>query len=257
TGSPARVSMRRAPGRRRPPGAVQSPSDDSAGAVGPSAGDSMSYRLGVDVGGTFTDLVLVGPDGRALTRKVLSSTGDYAEAIVCGASELMAAAGIGAADLGELIHGTTVATNAILERRGARTGLLTTAGFRDLLEIGRLRLARLYDLDFERSAPLVPRRWRLEVGERMSHAGAVIAPLDTTGASAAIDRLLAEGVESIAVCFLHSYANAAHEQAVGALVRERAPGVALTLSCEILPEMREFERTSTTVTNAYVMPVMA
>src|SRR6185436_16554666 len=95
TGSPARVSMRRAPGRRRPPGAVQSPSDDSAGAVGPSAGDSMSYRLGVDVGGTFTDLVLVGPDGRALTRKVLSSTGDYAEAIVRGASELMTAAGIG------------------------------------------------------------------------------------------------------------------------------------------------------------------
>ncbi len=131
----------------------------------------MTYRLGVDVGGTFTDLVLVGPDGRALTRKVLSSTGDYAEAIVRGASELMAAAGIGAADLGELIHGTTVATNAILERRGARTGLLTTAGFRDLLEIGRLRLARLYDIDFERPAPLVPRRWRREVTERLGPGG--------------------------------------------------------------------------------------
>jgi N-methylhydantoinase A len=217
----------------------------------------MSYRLGVDVGGTFTDLVLAAPDGRALTRKILSSAANYAEAIIEGTAALLAEAKLDPGVVAEIIHGTTVATNAILERRGARTGLLTTAGFRDLLEIGRLRLARLYDLDFERSAPLVPRRWRLEVGERMSHAGAVIAPLDTASASVAIDRLLAEGVESIAVCFLHSYANAAHEQAVGALVRERAPGVAMTLSCEILPEMREFERTSTTVTNAYVMPVMA
>jgi N-methylhydantoinase A len=116
----------------------------------------MSHRLGVDVGGTFTDLVLVGPDGRALTRKVLSSTADYAEAIVDGARELMGAAGIAPGDVDELLHGTTVATNAILERRGARTGLLTTAGFRDLLEIGRLRLARLYDIDFDgrpRSCP--------------------------------------------------------------------------------------------------------
>ena len=155
----------------------------------------MSYRLGVDVGGTFTDLVLVGPDGRALTRKVLSSTGDYAEAIVRGASELMAAAGIGAADLGELIHGTTVATNAILERRGARTGLLTTAGFRDLLEIGRLRLARLYDIDFERPAPLVPRRWRREVLERLGPGGEVLMPLDAASVRAAVQLLTREGVE--------------------------------------------------------------
>ena len=215
------------------------------------------HRLGVDVGGTFTDLVLAAPDGRALTRKVLSSAANYAEAIIEGAAALLAEASLEPDAVAEVIHGTTVATNAILERRGARTGLLTTAGFRDLLEIGRLRLSRLYDLDFERAAPLVSRRLRLEVGERMSHAGAVIAPLDGTSATAAIDQLVAEGVESIAVCFLHAYANAAHEQAVGALVRERAPGVALTLSCEILPEMREFERTSTTVTNAYVMPVMA
>lgn len=215
------------------------------------------YRLGVDVGGTFTDLVLAAADGRARTRKVLSSSANYAEAIVAGARALLGEAGLGADAVDEIIHGTTVATNAILERRGARTGLLTTEGFRDLLEIGRLRLARLYDLDYERPTPLVPRRWRLEVGERMNHAGAVVTALDKVSARVAIDRLLAEGVESIAVCFLHAYANAAHEQAVGALVRERAPGVALTLSSEILPEMREFERTSTTVTNAYVMPVMA
>ena len=144
----------------------------------------MTHRLGVDVGGTFTDLVLVGPDGRALTRKVLSSTGNYAEAIVQGARELMAAAGIGAADVGELIHGTTVATNAILERRGARTGLLTTAGFRDLLEIGRLRLARLYDIDFERPAPLVPRRWRREITERLGPGAEVLTPLDPASVAA-------------------------------------------------------------------------
>ena len=172
------------------------------------------YRLGVDVGGTFTDLVLAAPDGRARTRKILSSAANYAEAIIEGAAALLAEASLEPGAVAEIIHGTTVATNAILERRGARTGLLTTAGFRDLLEIGRLRLARLYDLDFERSAPLVPRRWRLEVGERMSHAGAVIAPLDPTSASVAIDRLLAEGVESIAVCFLHSYASASRRPSV-------------------------------------------
>src|SRR5262245_301189 len=215
------------------------------------------YRLGVDVGGTFTDVVLLAPDGGALTRKVLSTTANYADAIIEGAGALLAEAHVSPSAVSEVIHGTTVATNAILERRGARTGLLTTAGFRDLLEIGRLRLSRLYDLDFERPAPLVPRRWRLEVTERMSHAGAVIAPLDTASAAAAVDRLRDEGVESIAVCFLHAYADPAHEQAVGAIVRERAPGAAMTLSSAILPEMREFERTSTAVTNAYVMPVMA
>ncbi len=216
----------------------------------------MIYRLGVDVGGTFTDLVLVSPDGVTRTRKVLSTTANYAEAIVTGVRELALQAGIAARDIGEIIHGTTVATNAILERRGARAGLLTTDGFRDLLEIGRLRLSRLYDLDFERPAPLVPRRWRREIRERMNHRGEVVTPLDRESAAAAIDRLLADGVESIAVCFLHAYANSAHEAQVGAIIRERAPGMALTLSSEILPEMREFERTSTAVTNAYVMPVM-
>ncbi len=219
--------------------------------------EAKSYRLGVDVGGTFTDLVLVAPDGRALTRKVLSTSANYAEAIISGTTALLAAAGLSPSVVGDVIHGTTVATNAILERRGARTGLITTAGFRDLLEIGRLRLARLYDLDFERPAPLVPRRLRLEVVERMSHVGEVITALDRSSVEMAIDRLAGEGIESVAVCLLHAYANSSHEQAIGAIVRERAPGLALTLSSDILPEMREFERTSTAVTNAYVMPVMA
>ena len=130
--------------------------------------EAKSYRLGVDVGGTFTDLVLVAPDGRALTRKVLSTTANYAEAIITGTTALLADAGLSPSVVGDVIHGTTVATNAILERRGARTGLITTAGFRDLLEIGRLRLARLYDLDFERPAPLVSRRLRLDVGDLVS-----------------------------------------------------------------------------------------
>src|SRR2546427_12211965 len=219
--------------------------------------EAKSYRLGVDVGGTFTDLVLVAPEGRALTRKVLSTTANYAEAIISGTTALLADAGLSPSVVGDVMHGTTVATNAILERRGARTGLITTAGFRDLLEIGRLRLARLYDLDFERPAPLVSRRLRLEVGERMSHVGEVVTALDRESVEQAVDRLAGDGVESIAVCLLHAYANPAHEQAVGAIVRARAPGLALTLSSDILPEMREFERTSTAVTNAYVMPVMA
>src|SRR5215831_9012667 len=219
--------------------------------------EARSYRLGVDVGGTFTDLVLIAPDGGALTRKVLSTTANYAEAIIAGTTALLTDAGLPPSAVGDVIHGTTVATNAILERRGARTGLITTAGFRDLLEIGRLRLARLYDLDFERPIPLVPRRVRLEVTERMNHRGTVVTALDRRSVESAVDRLVGEGVESIAVCLLHAYANSSHEQAVGAIVRERAPSVALTLSSDILAEMREFERTSTTVTNAYVMPVMA
>ena len=148
----------------------------------------MTYRLGVDVGGTFTDLVLVSSDGTARTCKVLSSTADYAEAIVAGARTLLEQAGAAAADVSEIIHGTTVATNAILERRGAATGLLTTEGFRDLLEIGRLRLARLYDMNFERPAPLVRRRWRCEVRERMNHRGEVLTPLDLSTVHAALDR---------------------------------------------------------------------
>src|SRR6187431_3274749 len=216
----------------------------------------MSYRLGVDVGGTFTDLVLAAPDGRALTRKVLSSAANYAEAIIEGAAALLAEAKLEPGAVAEIIHGTTVATNAILERRGARTGLLTTAGFRDVLEIGRLRLARLYDLDFERPRPLVPRRWRRPVVERMDHRGEVLVPLDPQSVHDALDLLLAEGVRSIAISLIHAYADGRHEQAVAAIVRERAPDVAVTLSSDLLPEVREFERTSTTVTNAYVLPVM-
>jgi len=156
----------------------------------------------------------------------------------------------------ELIHGTTIATNAIIERRGARTGLVTTEGFRDLLEIGRLRLMRLYDMDQELPAPLVRRRWRFEVAERLDHRGEVIHPLDQDSLVRVIAGIAAENLETVAVCLIHAYANPKHEQAVAASIRERLPKLYLTLSSEVLPEIREFERTSTTVANAYVMPVL-
>src|SRR5215470_10380843 len=213
-------------------------------------------RLGVDVGGTFTDLVLVTQDGRLVTRKVLSTSSNYAEAIFAGIGDVLQEAGIAGGNVNELIHGTTVATNAVIERRGARTGLVTTEGFRDLLEIGRLRLMRLYDMDQERPEPLVRRRWRFEVAERLDHRGEVIRPLDRDTLEQAIAGIAAEDLEAVAVCLIHAYANPKHEQAVAASIRERLPRVYLTLSSEVLPEIREFERTSTTVANAYVIPLL-
>ena len=213
-------------------------------------------RLGVDVGGTFTDLVLATEDGRIASRKVLSTSGNYAEAILRGIRDVLAEAGIAGDRVEELIHGTTVATNAIIERRGARTGLVTTEGFRDLLEIGRLRLMRLYDMDQERPAPLVRRRRRFEVAERLDHRGEVIRPLDRDSLAQAIAGIAAESIQSVAVCLIHGYANPAHERAVAAAIRERLPEIYLTVSSEVLPEIREFERTSTTVANAYVMPIL-
>ena len=170
-------------------------------------------RLGVDVGGTFTDLVLLTPDGSLVTRKVLSTSGNYAEAIFAGIADVLHEASVAGGDVKELIHGTTVATNAIIERRGARTGLVTTEGFRDLLEIGRLRLMRLYDMDQERPAPLVRRRWRFEVAERLDHHGEVIHPLDRDTAERAIAGIASENLEAVAVCLIHAYANPKHEQA--------------------------------------------
>jgi N-methylhydantoinase A len=213
-------------------------------------------RLGIDVGGTFTDLVLLTGDGRLVTRKILSTSGNYADAIFAGIADVLQQAGIVGGNIKELIHGTTVATNAIIERRGARTGLVTTEGFRDLLEIGRLRLMRLYDMDQERPAPLVRRRWRFEVAERLDHRGEVIQPLDRDTLERAIAAIAAENLESVAVCLIHAYANPKHEEAIAASIRERLPELYLTLSSEVLPEIREFERTSTTVVNAYVMPVL-
>ena len=216
---------------------------------------SATWRVGVDVGGTFTDVVLAGPGG-VVVEKLPSTPRNFAEATAEGVFAALRRAGAPPADLAELVHGTTVATNAILEQRGARTGLLTTGGFRDLLEIRRLRLPRLYDPLWVKPPPLVERALRFEVDERVEHTGAVLRPLDEASVRAAVERLLAERVEAVAVCLLHSYRNPAHERRCGEIVRAMAPDLFLSLSSEVLPQIREYERTSTTVINAYVGPVI-
>ena len=213
-------------------------------------------RVGVDIGGTFTDIVCLGDDGRIHVKKVSSSPDDYARAIIEGIRELFRETGLGAPDVAEVLHGTTVASNAILERRGAKTGLITSRGFRDVLEIRRLRMPRLYDLAWEKPPPLVERALRAEVTGRISAAGAVQVPLDAAEVERVLDGLLAEGIEALAVCLLNAYASPAHEQAVSAVVARRAPHLALSVSAEVLPEIKEYERTSTTVVNAYIMPVV-
>ncbi|MFO1349431.1 MAG: hydantoinase/oxoprolinase family protein [Gammaproteobacteria bacterium] len=215
------------------------------------------FRIGVDIGGTFTDIVLLAADGRLHTKKISSSVRNYAQAIVEGLRQLFAETGLAGRDIEEIRHGTTVASNAILELKGAKTGLITTQGFRDVLEIRTLRMPRLYDLAWEKPPPLVERRWRVTVSERIDARGQVQIALDPQDAERAVDKLLAEGVEAIAVCLLHSYANPVHELLVKEAVQRRAPGMPCSISFEVLPEIKEYERTSTTVVNAYVLPVVA
>jgi N-methylhydantoinase A len=215
-------------------------------------------RLGVDIGGTFTDLVWVDDvTGEVRVGKLLTTPKDPAQAVEHGVLRLLDEAGAHPSGVRSLIHGTTLATNALIERKGARTGLLTTAGFRDALEIGREGRYDMYDLFIDPPAPLVPRHLRLEVPERLGADGGVIRPLDPAGARAAIAALRAEGVEAIAISLLHAYRNPAHEEALARLVAEEAPGVPVSCSSEVVPEIREYERTSTTVANVYVMPLMS
>lgn len=218
--------------------------------------DRMRYRVGIDIGGTFSDLVLMDEDGRVSILKVSSVPDQVISGLVDGLRQLQEQAGLAPADALAVVHGTTVATNAILEYRGARTGLIATRGFRDILEIRRLRVGRLYDLSWEKPKPLVPRRLRREVTERLDVSGAVVTPLEVGEAERVVDGLLADGVEALAVVLLHAYANGEHERRIGELVARRAPGCFLSLSHEVLPEIGEYERTSTTVVNAYVGPVV-
>ncbi len=211
-------------------------------------------RIGVDIGGTFTDLVCQSSTGATVTRKVASTTHDYSIGIVRAMEGALDELGLGPVSVTEVIHGTTVATNAILEGRGARTALITTAGFRDVLELQRIRIPELYNLFYERPKPLVPRRLRFEVAERMGPAGAVWEPLDGESVRAAAERVARADVEAVAICLLHSYADPSHEQAVADAVRGALPDVFVTCSTEVLNELREYERMSTTVINAYVGP---
>ena len=214
------------------------------------------FRVGIDIGGTFTDIVLMGADGRLITRKVSTTADDYVRAITRGLEDAFAESGLSPSSVVEVVHGTTVATNAILEHRGARTGLITTKGFRDILEIRRLRMPRLYDISWEKPQPLVERYLRLEVDERVDHRGQVLRCLDPEEVRQVVGELLERGVESVAVCLLHSYANPYHEREVGRVLQEIAPDLPFSLSVDVLPEIKEYERTSTTVINAYVMPVI-
>jgi N-methylhydantoinase A len=218
---------------------------------------TVTWRVGVDIGGTFTDIVLAGSDGTVHTKKISSSVGDYARAIVEGLAALFAETGIAGSAIEEIRHGTTVASNAILEHKGARTGLITTRGFRDVLEIRTLRMPRLYDIAWEKPPPLVERRLRRVVDERIDAHGRIERPLDPAEAEAVVRGLLAEGVEAIAICLIHAYANTAHEAMLAGIVRRLAPDLPLSVSSEVLPEIKEYERTSTTVINAYVMPIVA
>lgn len=213
---------------------------------------SDSARIGVDVGGTFTDIILHAPDGRTRVRKVLSTPPAYDIAVV----EAVSALAVDAAAVDAVVHGTTVATNAVLEHRGAATALLTTRGFRDVLELRRLRIPHMYDTFWRKPPPLVRRRLRFEVDERVGADGTVLRPLDEDVVRSIAAELLTEGIESVAVCFLHAYRFPAHEQRVGAILAEEAPDLVVSLSSEILREQREYERTATTVVNAYVRPLM-
>ena len=189
-----------------------------------------ALRVGVDIGGTFTDIVLRLPDGALRISKVSSTPDDPGLAVVSGLAALLRAAGAAPRDVVEIVHGTTVASNTILQKTGAVTGLVTTRGFRDVLEIGRVRTPDLYDLTWEKPRPLVPRRLRLEVDERIAADGSVVRPLDEAGVVRAAERLVRAGVQVIAICFINSYANPAHEQAAERLVRQAVPGIDVTVS---------------------------
>ncbi len=215
-------------------------------------------RIGIDVGGTFTDIVLQGANGRITSTKVPSTPDQPARGILAGIRKALGLHGASASDLRDIVHGTTVATNAVLERTGARTALIATRGFRDSLEIRRLRRppALLYDLTIPLAEPLVPRHLRLEVAERVDRAGTVVRPLDRGEVRRLGEALVEAGVESVAVSLLFAFANATHERAVADELRRLHPSLNVSLSSDVLPEMGEYERTTATVMNAYVAPVM-
>ncbi len=213
-------------------------------------------RLAVDIGGTFTDLVLALPD-RTLSKKLLTTHDHPDAAVIEGTRLILTEAGIPAAQLDLVIHGTTLATNALIERKGARTALLTTRGFRDSLEMAYEHRFEQYDLYMERPTPLVSRDLRLEVAERLAADGSLLLPLDEAGLKPVIETLRAEKIEALAISFLHAYINPDHEERARAIIAKALPDLAITLSHEVCREIREYERTSTTVANAYVLPLMA
>jgi N-methylhydantoinase A len=213
----------------------------------------VTFRVGFDVGGTFTDLVLQAPSGELTTGKRLTTYPDPSAACLAGLDELLARAGVEWSALSQAVHGTTLGSNVVIERKAHGVGLLTTRGFRDVLIIGREKRYQVYDLQIEKPAPLIRRRAIGEVHERVLADGSVRTPLDEADARRAIRTLVGRGVTTLAICLLHAYLNPVHERRLAALVAEEAPHVTVTLSHEVSPSFREYERTSTTVVNAYVM----
>src|SRR5213594_4961506 len=203
----------------------------------------MPYRVGFDVGGTFTDFVLQSPSGDLLTAKRLTPYPDPSEACLAGLDDLLAQGAVAWSDVSQATHGTTLGSNIVIERKARGVGLLTTRGFRDVLIIGREKRYQVYDLQIEKPAPLIARRRIVEVSERILSDGSVLTPLDEGETRRQVRQLQAAGVTSLAVCLLHSYANPAHEKRVGELVAEEAPGMTVSMSHEISPMFREYERT--------------
>jgi len=216
----------------------------------------VSQRVGFDVGGTFTDFVLQTASGDLLTAKELTTYPDPTDACLRGLDALLARHGVRAADITQAVHGTTLGSNIVIERKARGVGLLTTRGFRDVLIIGREKRYQVYDLQIEKPPPLVPRRLIGEVTERVLADGSVRTPLDEADARRAVRQLVAGGVTTLAICLLHAYVNPEHEQRLAAIAAEEAPEVVVTLSHEVSPTFREYERTSTTVVNAYVMTAL-
>jgi N-methylhydantoinase A len=221
-------------------------------------GSEMVWFIGVDVGGTFTDFYAFDDtEGRACVHKTPSTPDNPARAILDGLDTLCRREGIAPDAVGRLGHGTTVATNALIQRRGAPVALITTAGFRDLLEIGRQIRPKMYDLKADYPPPLVPRERRFEIAERIGPKGDVVTPLSEATIAAAVDEVRAANVEACAVCLLFGFLNPAHERAIGAALREALPDLHLSLSSDVQPEFREYERFSTTVQNAYLQPALS
>jgi len=219
------------------------------------------YRIGIDVGGTFTDLVAVDGEGRVTLAKSASTPADQSLGVMVGLDRLAEALGLERGlmlkQTDRIVHGTTVATNALLEKKGAKVGLLTTEGHRDIIEMREGLKDERYDLRLPRPAPLVPRMLRLGVRERIGPEGQVLTRLDRASLDAALARLVGARVDAVAICFLHAWRNPAHERAAARAVRRALPGAFLSVSADVLPRIKEYERSSTTVVNAYVGPLVA
>ncbi len=213
-------------------------------------------KLGIDIGGTFTDLVLLNEaTGELHFGKTLTTYDDPSNGIIKGTTELLARVGVQASQVSTIVHGTTLVTNAVIERRGSLTGLITTKGFEDVLEIGRELRYDIYDIKLSVPEPLVPRNLRKGITERINYKGEIVSPIATDEIATVVDALIQAGVKSIAVCFLHSFVNPTHEKAVGEYIRKHHPDIYVSLSCEVMPEIREYERSSATAMNAYVQPI--